>query len=388
MRYTFKEVHEIVTKAYLKAREHERSTEAQIEFEINLEYNLNTLTRELYNREWYPQPLDWFINLYPTVREVFAPKFKDRIVSHVLYILISPIFERYFVYDSFSCRIGKGTLVGIERLEHHIRSITRNYTREAYSLNYDISAYFMSINRSILLDMILVTLEKFRYKFPNFIDYDFAIDLITVFLTRDPLLNCVYHGNPKLTKLIPPGKSLWDQKPGTGIPIGDVLNQLCSNIYLTPFDHFILRELYIHNAVRYVDDGKMLHTSEIYLQECKEKSNEFLNNVLHLHLHPNKTTITNLNDVTYFLGAAIKPYRRHVKNDVIVRFKEYIMNLNDTIMLDEFDTKKILSNINARLGYLSHFDEKSMIKDVLFNAPNLLKYYSFTNNFKKAVIKN
>ena len=150
MRYTYKQIHALVTLAYLKAREEERSSISQLEFEVDLEREIGKLTRELYKRQWFPQSLDWFVNLDPTVREVFAPKFRDRVVSHVLFMMISPIFERYFVHDSFSCRVGKGTLVGIERLEHHIRSVTDNYRYEAWSLNYDISAYFMSIVRSIL----------------------------------------------------------------------------------------------------------------------------------------------------------------------------------------------------------------------------------------------
>lgn len=29
---------------------------------------------------------------------------------------------KHFIYDSYSCREDKGTLMGIERLQHHIRS--------------------------------------------------------------------------------------------------------------------------------------------------------------------------------------------------------------------------------------------------------------------------
>ena len=135
MRYTFKQVHYLVTVAYIKARAEERDTPAQLEFELNLEHNLKLLARELYFLQWYPQPLDWFVHLDPTVREVFAPKFRDRIVSHVLFMMLSPVFERVFIFDSHSCRIGKGTLEGIERLEHNIRSVTNNYTLDAWCLN-------------------------------------------------------------------------------------------------------------------------------------------------------------------------------------------------------------------------------------------------------------
>ena len=386
-RYTYDEIHLLVTLAYLKAREKERATESQVEFELRLEKNINDLTRELYRRQWRPMPLDWFVNLDPTVREVFAPKFRDRVVSHVLFMMISPIFERYFVYDSFSCRVGKGTLVGIERLEHHIRSVTDNFRHEAWSLNYDIKAYFMSIDRRILLGYIKETLARHQYRFPNEIDYGLAGYLITTFLTRDPLEGCVYHGDPKLIKLIQPGKSLRDQEPGVGIPIGDVLNQLCSNIYLTPFDQFVLRNLYIRNAVRYVDDGKQLHRDREYLVECWHRSDEFLRERLHLTLHPLKTTITNLEETTYFLGAAIKPYRRYARNDTVARFEHRIAEIDGMLADGAGDTEELMARINSHLGYMSHFDEKKMIERTLSNAPNILRYFDITPDLKKATIK-
>ena len=387
MRYTYHDIHAIVTMAYLKARENERSTDSQLEFEMDLEGNIRLLSLELFRRQWYPQPLDWFVNLEPTVREVFAPKFRDRVVSHVLFMMISPIFERYFVYDSFSCRLEKGTLVGIERLEHHIRSVTDNFRYEAWSLNYDISAFFMSIDRSRLHETIFAYLGKHQKRHPDAIDYDFARFLVTTLVLRDPLEGCVYHGNPGLIKLIQPGKSLRDQKPGVGIPIGDVNNQLCSNIYLTPLDWFIKRELRIRNSVRYVDDGKMLHRSYDYLCECRDRASEFLAREYSLKFHPNKTTITNLADTTYFLGAAIKPYRRYARNDTVARFKRYIVEADAAIASGRLHPADALTHLNSRLGYLSHFNERKMIGKALAGAQHVTGLFDIAKDYTKVTIK-
>jgi len=388
MNYSISDIHSLVTRAYLKAREEERGTDAQVEFELNLEGNIRDIELELYRRVWWPQPLDWFVIVEPTVREVFAPKFRDRVVSHVLFMLISPIFERYFVFDSFSCRKGKGTLVGIERLEHHIRSVTNNYTNDAWSLNYDIRAYFMSIVRERLFYIIDDTLVKNQLRQPELIDYDFARWLVATILSRDPLEGCVYHGNPNLIKLIQPGKSLRDQEPGVGIPIGDVMNQLCSNIYLNEFDQYVKRELHIRNSVRYVDDGKMLHQSRTYLEDCWCLAEKFLKERLALTLNPNKTTITNVYDTIYFLGSALKPYRRHARNETVERFKKYIEDANINLAEGTVAPKHVLSNINSRLGYFSHFDEWRMIHKALEDAPYITKYFDFTPDLKKAIIKH
>lgn len=388
MKYTFDEIHAMVTTAYLKAREEERSTPAQLEFELDLEKNKKDLTRELNLRQWKPQPLDWFVHLDPTVREVFAPKFRDRIVSHVLFMMLSPIFERYFIFDSHSCRVGKGTLEGIARLEHNIRSVTDNYRYDAWSLNLDIQGYFMSIVRSRLYDITWETLSKHRRLYPDAIDYDFADYLITTFLSRNPLEGCVYHGDPGLIKLILPGKSLRDQAPGVGVPIGDVINQLNSNIYLNPFDQFVKRVLKIHCYNRYVDDAKQLHRDYKYLVECKERSGEFLDKELCLKLHPKKTTITNLYDTTYFLGAALLPYRRYAKNETVGRFRAYIENVE--MMMEKgmyVNIQDVLCSINSRLGYLSHFDEIKMIGKILSKAPLVTETFAFNRNYRKAIIK-
>lgn len=388
MVYSFKQIHQMVMEAYLKAREEEREKDAQLEFELDLEANINALAYELYTRQWKPMPLKWFVLLFPSVREVFAPQFRDRIVSHVLFAILSPIFERYFIFDSHSCRQGKGTLVGIERFEHHIRSVTNNYKLQAFCLNIDISGYFMSIVRSRLYDIIWKTLGRYRDRFPEYTDYDFVDYLISTFLFRDPLEGCIYVGDPALKDVVPPGKSLHGQPEGTGVPIGDVINQLNSNIYMNPFDQFVKRELKIRGYDRYVDDARVLHNSYQYLEECKERCGEFLDKELSLKLHPRKTTITDIYDTNYFLGAAILPYRRYAVNKTMSRFDDFIEALETDLKSGApVDLVAALTSLNSRLGYLQHFDEKKAISKAIMAAPTVNQYFIFTPRYTKAKFK-
>ena len=388
MNYDFKQIHEMVLEGYLKAREEERDKEAQLEFEVGLEKNINELTRDLYRRTWAPGPLRWFILLFPSVREVFAPQFRDRVVSHVLFAMIAPIFERFFIFDSHSCRKGKGTLAGIERFEHHIRSVTDNYRQQAFCLNLDISGYFMSIVRSRLYEIIWKTLGPYSMKHPDEVDYDFADYLISAFLFRDPLEGCIYVGDPALIGIVPPNKSLHGQKPGVGLPIGDVINQLNSNIYMNPFDQFVKRALKIHCYDRYVDDARILHRDYNYLVECKDRCAEFLDKELCLKLHPRKTVITDLYDTNYFLGAAVLPYRRYAINKTMSRFEAYIDALESDLKNGKpVDFSLVISCLNSRLGYLQHFDEKMYINRVIKGAPTVCKYFRFSPHYTKATLK-
>lgn len=104
---------------------------------------------------------------------------------------MAPIFERTFIDDSFSCRKGKGTLHGIERLEEHIRSESEGYQKEVYALSMDIEGYFLNINKKTLLDEIIKILEKAKFKkeFKD-LDYDFIYYLIKTQLDNSPSENC------------------------------------------------------------------------------------------------------------------------------------------------------------------------------------------------------
>jgi hypothetical protein len=58
----------------------------------------------------------------PIKREIIAADFRDRVIHHFLYNRIYPIFDRKFIYDCYSCRVGKGTLFGIKRARGFLRS--------------------------------------------------------------------------------------------------------------------------------------------------------------------------------------------------------------------------------------------------------------------------
>lgn len=392
--YTREEIHLLVTQGYLDARQNERSKGTQLLYEIHQEANIADLTNALYNREWKPAPPIVFVVTDPTVREVFAPQFPDRIVSHIVYSLLSPLFERRFIYDSYSCRKGKGTLFGIERFEHHIRSVTDNYKYTAYILNLDISGYFMSIHKPTLYDIIHTTLDEYAardcrpgVKWSDVIDFEFCDYVIRQILFRDPLKGSIYMGDPKLRALVPPQKLLRNSPADTGLIIGDLTSQLFSNVYLNPFDHFVKRALHIKGYGRYVDDGRMIHRDKDYLLECKERSTVFLKERLRLVVHPAKTTITSTEETNFFLGAAIRDYRRYAKNDTVGHFHETVRLYERAIETGAYlDLLGMYSVLNSYLGYFQHFKAKTIVERTLRESP-VLNYFTLTPNCKKVILK-
>lgn len=239
-------------RAYYDARKNKRSTINALVFEIDYEKKLFELYEEIKNRKYELSRSICFISFEPVQREVFAADFRDRIVHHLIYNYINPYFERLFINDSYSCRVGKGTSYGIKRMNHFIRSCSKNYTKDCYILKMDIKGYFMAMDRNIVYKKIESTLNHFRAKV-NF-DIDLALYLIRKVVFHDSTRNCVIRGTKDDWAGLPKSKSLFFAGKDKGFPIGNLTSQLFGNIYLDDFDHFVKHKLGFRHYGRYVDD--------------------------------------------------------------------------------------------------------------------------------------
>ena len=131
-------------RAYLAARRGKTSKPEVIDFDKVCKQELDALAREIHTREYKPKPSTTFIVNKPVKREIFAAAFRDRIVHHFLFNQVSGWWDARFIEDNYSCRKGKGTLYGISRLDHHIRSVSNNYQTDAYVLKLDIQGYLLA----------------------------------------------------------------------------------------------------------------------------------------------------------------------------------------------------------------------------------------------------
>ena len=222
-------------QAYYDARKNKRNTHNALAFEKHLEANVFALCEEVFNKTYQPRPSICFVVNKPVKREIFAADFRDRIIHHLIYNYISPIFEHTFINDSYSCRRGKGTHYGIKRIDHFIRSCSRNYSQDCYVLKLDIKGYFMAMNKKLLYNKIKDELLGKLYK-ADF-EYSIVIYLIEKTLFNDPTQGCKIKGRKADWQGLPPSKSLFHAKPHCGLPIGNLTSQLFGNIYMNAFDH-------------------------------------------------------------------------------------------------------------------------------------------------------
>ena len=146
--------------AYKEARLGKRKTRDEQRFELNLDENLMLLRHDIMDRSYVPSRGTAHIIHEPVMREIFAAPFRDRVVHHYIYDQVYNWWDKRFIYDSYSCREGKGTLMGIKRMDYHIRSASRNYAEKVYVLKLDIQGYFMSLPRKDLYQRAIWGLER------------------------------------------------------------------------------------------------------------------------------------------------------------------------------------------------------------------------------------
>jgi len=112
--------------AFKRAARGKRSRPDVAAFEYDLENNLLALQEELRSQTYTPGPYHNFRIHDPKPRLISAAPFRDRVVHHALCRIIEPLFDASpmrsrFIYDSYACRVGKGTHAALDRAQQFAR---------------------------------------------------------------------------------------------------------------------------------------------------------------------------------------------------------------------------------------------------------------------------
>ena len=124
------------------------------EFELDLEQNIFNLYRDLKNKTYKHGPYKGFWIYDPKLRKIHKATVRDRVLHHALHVVLNNIFEPTFIADSYSCRIGKGTHKGIQKVANMVRTVSKNNTHPCYVLKCDIRKFFDSVDHEILLSIL------------------------------------------------------------------------------------------------------------------------------------------------------------------------------------------------------------------------------------------
>lgn len=278
-------------------------------FERNLEDNLFDLHLSLKEKTYRHGKYDSFYVQDPKQRHIHKAEVKDRIIHHLLYKYLYKLFDKSFIYDSYSCRIEKGTHKGVKRLEEFTRIVSKNYTDPCWALKLDIKKFFASVDHDILIKLL-----------QNKITDPDILWLLKEVIESFPL----------------------------GIPLGNLTSQIFANIYMNELDQFIKHDSKIKYYLRYADDFLILSGDNESLQRSIVTISHFLWNNLKLELHPKKIILRKLDWGVDFLGYIVLPHyilpRTKTKRRIFKKLQ--ILYSNDTDHLNQ--------SLQSYLGYLSY----------------------------------
>ncbi len=246
-----------------------RSREDVQEFELHLMDNLLDLHRVLVDKTYYHGRYESFVIVDPKRRSIHKASVRDRVLHRALYRNLYPFFDRTFISDSFFCRNGKGMHKAIDRFRTHAFRVSQNHTRTCWVLKCDIKQFFASIDHRILTRILDEYIQ----------DADIRQLLRTIIDSFES-----------------------ENRPGVGLPLGNLTSQLFSNIYMNQFDQFVKHQLKTKPYIRYADDFVFLSTDKYFLQLIIPAVRSSLLFDLHLILHPNKVFLKTIASGVDFLG--------------------------------------------------------------------------------------
>lgn len=294
-----------IFQAYYDCRKTKRNTWNALQFEQRLERNLMDLYYDLVSGEYEPGRSICFVVTYPKAREVWAANFRDRIVHHLLYNRYSDKFYRSFIFDSYACIPGKGTLNAASRVQHFMRSATIN-GKPAWYMKADVANFFVSIDKHIL-DRLLA--QK--------ITDPWWMGLTRKILHNNPCNNVHIKSPQHLLDMVPRHKSLFNSVKDCGLPIGNLSSQFFANVYMNELDQYAKHVLKLKNYVRYVDDIVVIGDDGRDLNDKYDDMAVFVKNALNVRFHPNKKEINKVEHGVNFVGFIIKPYCKYIRKSTV-----------------------------------------------------------------------
>jgi len=282
------------------------------EFSVHLMDNIYALHEELKTKTYAHGSYEAFKINDPKPRDIHKASVRDRLLHHAIYRILYPYFDKKFIYDSYSCRMGKGTHRAINRFRDFFRKVSKNDTRICWVLKCDIRKFFASIDHGTLKEI----LKK------HILDRDILWligQVVDSFCT--PIFSSRSHLFPSQSSSLRN-----DLFPKIGLPLGNLTSQLLVNIYMNEFDHYVKHTLKVKYYIRYADDFVILSHDKQYLENLLPQISQFLETKLKLSLHPDKVFIKTYVSGVDFLGWVHFAYHRVLRTSTKRRM---MRNLNE-----------------------------------------------------------
>ena len=389
-----KKVYDIPFAAILEAYEdcirNKKSSLQCIEFSVNAESALVELHKDLCNATYQPDKSTCFIVTHPVRREIIASSFRDRVVHHFIKLRMNPLYEEWYHECgnvSKNCRKGEGPQSAVEEFSEMIRFQSNDYTRNCWVLLLDIHSYFMSIDKSILWEMM----EQFiRDKYKGG-DIEPLLWLARITAFHSPQRNCRFISPRSAWDPLPKSKSLLQNDDNIGIAPGNLASQDEANFYLTPLDYFVVKVKGFRDYIRFMDDIRIVGDDLDALKQLRWDIEEFLRDQLHLRLHPKKVQVLHYSKGIPFVGHIVKPGRTYISNRIFGHLYDTIAKYNRIAQQGgaERYAEKFVASMNSYWGMMRHTNSYGRrMKSYKLIDPIWYKYVYVTAQCTKMVLRN
>ncbi|MBI3442318.1 MAG: hypothetical protein HY007_00925 [Candidatus Sungbacteria bacterium] len=309
--HTFEEIISIenLLEAWKEFIRGKRKKQDMQEFQMRLVDNIFILHHDLANHTYQHGGYHSFNISDPKPRVIHKASVQDRLLHHAIYRKLYPFFDRMFISDSYSCRIGKGTHKALNQFREFGYRVSKNNTRTCLVLQCDIRKFFASIDHATLLKI-----------FQTYISDANIVQLLEEVVS-----------------------SFSSTRSGVGLALGNLTSQLLVNIYMNEFDQFVKHKLKAVHYIRYADDFVIFSEDRAALEYTLLYIDALLRIKLKLALHPNKVSIKTLASGVDFLGWVHFPDHRVLRTTTKKRMFRNVKK-----------TEGKTETVQSYLGLMSH----------------------------------
>jgi len=326
--------------AWLRARQGKRYRTEVLQFSRYLGENLLELQSELRDLTWQPGAYREREIWEPKHRTIHIAPFRDRIVHQALCAVIAPLFEETFIYDSYACRVGKGSHAAVDRLTHFLRQRDSSYV-----LCGDLRKYFDSLPHGLVA-------RELEWR---------IADHAVLTLLRRILASYVSDF------LGPPGFE------PRGVPIGNLTSQWFANIVGNCLDQHVKHELKCKKYLRYMDNWLLIGESKEQLRDWLAAIGRLLDG-LGLVLNP-KTQIVRAADGVPFLGYRVWADHRQVLRANVVAGRRRLREQLRMMQEGEMDGAVAVASLRSWFAHLGHADTYALRRALWQEARPVLEEY-------------
>mgnify|MGYP001993500904 CR=1 FL=1 len=321
-------------------------------FESRLMDNLFDLHHDLKNKTYQHAPYHAFNISDPKPRNIHKASVRDRVLHRVLYRVLYSFFDRTFIADSYSCRLGRGTHKALDRFREFGYRASHNHTRTVWVLKCDVRKFFASIDHKVLFKILA-----------RYISDSDILKLLNIIIS-----------------------SFDSGIPGRGLPLGNLTSQLLVNIYMNQLDQFVKHKLKATYYIRYADDFVVFSQDKMWLRRMLVRIENFLKDTLTLDLHPRKVSIETIASGVDFLGWVHFPAHRILRTITKRRMLKGVIGCDELSpvvqsyrgLLQHGNSTKLSRKVDNLLGDSSLFYGCLILSYILRNAPtHLPQNYDF-----------